>query len=117
MRNRERLVPILAESLATQSRAHWLAVLERAGVPAGPVQTIDEAFADPHVQARGLVQRIDHRLADGVPVLGSPIALSRTPATLRHAPPTLGENTEEILAAAGFSEAERAALRQAGVVA
>ncbi|MGE5505210.1 MAG: CaiB/BaiF CoA transferase family protein [Actinomycetota bacterium] len=117
VRHREVLVPLVAGLIAAHDRAHWLAGLEAAGVPAGPVNTLSEALGDAQVQARGLVATVDHPLAPApVPVLTSPLKLSETPPTLSRPPPVLGQHTDEVLAEAGLSAAEIADLRADGVV-
>jgi crotonobetainyl-CoA:carnitine CoA-transferase CaiB-like acyl-CoA transferase len=87
-------------------------------VPCGPINTVDRVFAEPQAQHRGLVvdqARAD--LAETVQTVASPIRLSQTPVSYRHAPPALGADTETVLGEAlGLSVNEIAALREAGVV-
>ena len=90
-------MPLLAEIIAARPCAWWLEALERAGVPCGPINGIDQALADPQVQARGMTVTMNHPLAGPIGLLGSPLKLSETPVTYRHPPPTLGEHTEEVL--------------------
>ena len=114
--HRELLVPQLAEVFATRGRDEWLARLDAAGVPCGPINTVDEAFADPQIVARGL--RAD--LVDGhgraVPQVVSPIRLEVEPLVYHRAPPALGEHTDEVLAELGYSGDEVARLRAQGVI-
>jgi len=95
--HRDQLIPILQTVFEQRSSAHWLEHLEAAGVPCGPINRIDEVFADPQVQARGMQVEAPHPLAGVVPLVGSPLKLSRTPTTEAVAPPTLGQHTEEVL--------------------
>ena len=118
VRNRDRLIPEIEALTRTRDTAAWLQALEAAGVPCAPVNTIDQVFADPQVEAREMQIRMPHPLAgEDVPLVGSPIRLSRTPVAYRRAPPTLGEHTDEVLAQMlGLNESERQALRDEGVI-
>ena len=118
VRHRARLIPEIAALVAARPRAWWLEKLEAAGVPAGPVNTLPEALADPQVQARAMVQSIVHPLApDPVPLVACPIKLSETPPALHRAPPTLGQQTAEVLGELGLTAEEITALTAAGAVA
>ncbi|MBF0373367.1 MAG: CoA transferase [Alphaproteobacteria bacterium] len=115
--HREDLIPRLRAILARQSRHHWLSGLEALGVPAGPVNTVPEAFADPQIQARDMRIEMPHPLAaEPVPLVASPIKMSDTPPEYRRAPPVLGQHTDEVLDEFGLATAEIAALRAAGVI-
>ena len=116
--NRDRLIPKIEAITRTRTTAAWMEALEAAGVPCAPVNTMDQVFADPQVQARGMQIRMPHPLAgEDVRLVGSPIRLSGTPVSYRRAPPTLGEHTDEVLAEVlDLDESERAALREDGVI-
>ena len=116
--NRDRLIPMVETITRTRTTGAWMEALEAAGVPCAPVNTIDQVFADPQVQARGMQIRMPHPLASGdVPLVGSPVKLSRTPVNYRRAPPTLGEHTDEVLSQIlGLGESEREDLREEGVI-
>jgi crotonobetainyl-CoA:carnitine CoA-transferase CaiB-like acyl-CoA transferase len=116
VRHRENLVPMLAEVLRTRGKADWLAALEAAKVPCGPINDLGEVFADPQVRARDMVSTLAHPLAGSVNLVASPIKLSATPAQARRAPPLLGQHTDEVLAELGLSAEDRAGLRARGVV-
>jgi crotonobetainyl-CoA:carnitine CoA-transferase CaiB-like acyl-CoA transferase len=114
--NRAALVPVLQALLAGRPTREWVVSLEGAGVPCGPINDLAEVFADPHVQSRGLRVEVPHPLAGSVPVVASPLRLSRTP--VRHGtPPLLGEHTDEVLRdLLGMGEAEIEALRRERVI-
>jgi crotonobetainyl-CoA:carnitine CoA-transferase CaiB-like acyl-CoA transferase len=114
--NRAALVPILQALLADRPTRDWVGALEEAGVPCGPINDLAQVFEDPQVRARGLRVEVSHPLAGRVPVVASPMRLSRTP--VRHGtPPLLGEHTGEVLGdVLGMGEAEIEALRRDGVI-
>jgi formyl-CoA transferase len=102
---------------AGQPRAHWLAACEQAGVPAGPINSVPEALADPHVRARNMVRELAHPTAGRVPALGNPVKMSLTPPALETAAPALGQHTDAVLRELGYTEAEIATLRAQAIVA
>jgi crotonobetainyl-CoA:carnitine CoA-transferase CaiB-like acyl-CoA transferase len=116
VRNRAALEKEIEAVTSRETRAHWLARCEEAGIPAGPIYTIPEAQADPHARSRGMVQELEHPQAGRVKALGNPVKLSRSPATLRAAAPLLGADTDTVLAGIGYSPSEVAALRARKVV-
>lgn len=87
----------------TATTADWIARLDRAGVPGGPVLTYDEALADPHVLARGMVTEIDHPVIGPMKTLGNPAKMSATPVEVRRPAPLLGEHTTEVLRESGVA--------------
>ena len=95
--NREALIALI-RSVSRQRTTHeWIALLEQAGVPCGPINRLDEVFADPQVLARGLRVELPHPVAGHVATVACPIRLSRTPVEYRRAPPTLGQHQDEVL--------------------
>lgn len=117
VRHRAELVPLLEQVMKTRSKGDWLASLEAATVPCGPINSLDEVFADPQVQARGMVTPWAHPLRDGLPLVASPIKLSRTPVRTDLPPPLLGQHTDEVLAELlGYDAARIAALRDQGAI-
>ena len=95
--NREALIPVLADVMKTRPRDVWLAELEAAGVPAGPINTLDQVHEDPQVIARALRLDLPHSAAGTMPAVASPLRLSATPVEYRHGPPLLGEHTVDVL--------------------
>jgi crotonobetainyl-CoA:carnitine CoA-transferase CaiB-like acyl-CoA transferase len=95
--NRTTLVPIMRGITAQRTTDDWIAALEAAGVPCGPINTIDRVFADPQVVARGIEIEMQHPLAGKLPLVASPIRLSGTPVEYRYPPPLLGEHTRAVL--------------------
>jgi len=115
--NSEVLRRELSSLLSTWRRADLLAALKNAGVPSAAVRTITEALADPQLAARDMVVPLEHIAAGPIRVLGSPLKLSATPASIRTSPPSLGQHTSAILGEIGLSDGDIAALRHAGAVA
>jgi crotonobetainyl-CoA:carnitine CoA-transferase CaiB-like acyl-CoA transferase len=95
--HRDILVPMLVDAMKAQSRDFWLEALEHAGVPAGPINNIEQVYQDPQVQARGMMQTLPHAAAGHAPVGASPLKLSGSPVNYRHAAPLLGEHTAQVL--------------------
>jgi crotonobetainyl-CoA:carnitine CoA-transferase CaiB-like acyl-CoA transferase len=113
VKNRAELVPLLAERMATGARDHWLAALEGVGVPAGPINTLDQVYEDPQVLARGMKREMPHPTAGTVPIASSPLKFSDSPVEYRRPPPMLGEHTEQVLSEKlGLSAEEILALAQ-----
>ena len=117
MANLPALVETLTPYFETHTTAEWLDRLETAGVPAGPVLSITEMHQDPQALARGVVTRVEHSRLGPVDTLGLPITFSETPGKVAQGAPLYGEHTREVLAEAGYTAAEIAALIEAGTVA
>ena len=115
--NRAVLIPLLRQATVMRTTAEWVAALEAAGVPCGPINRIDEVFADPQVRSRGVRIELPHPLAGTVPLVANPIRLSASPLRYDRAPPTLGQHTDEVLAQwLGLDSAAIAALRSRHVL-
>jgi formyl-CoA transferase len=97
IRNREQLIPLLAEIIAQRTGEQWISGLETAGVPCGPINNLAQVFDNPQVKARGMRQSIEREDSGPIELVTNPIRFSETPATLRRPPPKLGEHTEEVL--------------------
>jgi len=96
--NRGVLIPLMRQTTVMRTTREWVEAFEAAGVPCGPINRLDEVFADPQVIARGLRIEMPHPQAGIVPLVANPIRLSATPVAYRHAPPALGQHTGEVLA-------------------
>jgi formyl-CoA transferase len=114
--NRAELNAVLNESLARRKSAEWVELLNRAGVPCGPIYTVDQAFADPQVQHLQAAAEVDHPALGRFKVVNQAVKLSRTPAAMASATPEIGQHTDEILSELDYSEKEIRALRERGVV-
>ncbi len=95
--NRKQLIPLIRQTTVFKTTEQWVAELEVAGVPCGPINDLSQVFADPQVVARELAIHMQHPLAGTVPTVASPLRLSASPVEYRHAPPLLGEHTREVL--------------------
>ncbi len=115
-KNRDALNAELDAIFKTKSSAEWIAMLNEAGVPCGPIYKIDEMFEDPQVQHLQFVQSVQSKALGPLKVMRQPVSLSRTPSTMVAASPERGEHTDEVLAEFGFTEAEIATLRRADAV-
>ena len=109
--HRDRLHGDIEKHLAARTTAEWVDALNDAGVPCGPIYSIDQAFADPQVRELDIVQEVGD-----VPYLGQPVTLSRTPSRVVAHPPALGEHTAEVLREIGFDDAGIARLKSEGIV-
>ena len=112
-KNRDALSPEIDKYLAAATSAEWVERLNKAGVPSGPIYSIDRVFADPQVQHLGIVQGVTMKDKSQMNLIGQPVGLSRTPSRLAVRPPELGEHTDAILKEFGFKAREIAALRKA----
>ncbi len=113
----EELEPILAAIFRARTVEEWLSALEEAGIPCGPINTIDRVVSDPQVQARGMIVAVDHPDAGPVKMAASPVKLAPAPPSRYRPSPRLGEHTREVLTAlAGLTEEDLAELERQGVV-
>ncbi|HZQ62382.1 MAG TPA: CaiB/BaiF CoA-transferase family protein, partial [Casimicrobiaceae bacterium] len=117
VRNREILVPMVAEVMRTRTQREWLDALEPEAVPCGPINRLDQVFADPQLAARGMRVDLAHPLAGTVPQVITPLKLSATTLEYDRAPPLLGEHTARVLQERlGIDEARLAELDASGVI-
>ena len=117
VRHRAELVPLLEAVMKTRPKADWLSALEAAKVPCGAINSLDEVFSDPQVQARGMVTHWQHPLRADLPLVSSPIKLEKTPVRTDRPPPMLGQHTAEVLGdLLGVDAARLATLRDRQVI-
>jgi formyl-CoA transferase len=117
VRHRDLLVGMIAERMRVRTAREWLAALEPSGVPCGPINDLSQVFADPQVRHRGMQVAAPHGAAGRVKMVANPIKFSATPIGHDHAPPLLGEHTDEVLRGVlGMSAADIAQLRAKGTI-
>ncbi len=114
--NRKALNAAIEAITRERDSAEWIDRLNRAGVPSGPIYTIDQVFADPQVQHLGIAQAVEHPLLGTTRLVGQAVTLSRTPSRLETPSPELGQHSDEILRELGYADADIAGLRQRGVI-
>ena len=115
--NRATLVPLMRQATVLRTTLEWTATLDPVAVPCGPINRLDEVFADEHVRSRGVRIELPHPTAGHVPLVANPIRLSGSPVEYRRAPPLLGEHTDEVLVDwLGLADHEIARLRRHGVL-
>ncbi|MCX7365968.1 MAG: CoA transferase [Alphaproteobacteria bacterium] len=115
--NRKALNERIAKVTKTNTSAHWIEALNKAGVPCGPINTIDKTFAEPQVQHLGIARGVKHYKLGDIKVVGQPINLHSTPQPKELKPtPDLGEHTDDVLASLGYDKKAVEALRAGGVI-
>jgi formyl-CoA transferase len=115
-RNREALNAELNTALRMKKSEEWISILNTAGVPCGPIYSMDQVFADPQVQHLHAAATVKHPVLGEIRVVNQAVGLSRTPATMAGATPEIGQHTDEVLTEAGYSGAEIAAMRKNKVI-
>ena len=113
---RDVLIPMIEEVTSQRPRAHWVSLLQKAGVPCAQIQTYDQVFHDPQLQARDFFWKGRHPRLGDIEQIGSPMHFSQTPVRQWRAGPGLGEHTSEVLQALGRTDAEIAELKARGVL-
>jgi crotonobetainyl-CoA:carnitine CoA-transferase CaiB-like acyl-CoA transferase len=116
LKNRDALNAEIDKLLSGRSSADWVAALNEAGVPCGPIYSIDQVFSDPQVEHLQIAQSVAKPNGERLNVVGQPVTLSRTPSRIASAPPEIGEHTDEILKEFGYGDGEITALRKANAV-
>jgi formyl-CoA transferase len=116
LKHRDALNAEIDKILSSRSSADWVEALNEAGVPCGPIYSIDQVFSDPQVEHLGMAQSVAKPNGETLNVVGQPVVLSRTPSRIASAPPEIGEHTDEVLKEFGYGDGEIAALRQANAI-
>ena len=114
--NRERINAIVGGKLALDTTDHWVATLNAAGVPSGPVHEVADVFRDPQILAQNMVMEVEQPGHGMIRMLGFPMKFTTSPCAVRLPAPDLGEHSDAILTELGYSEAERRALHDGGVI-
>ncbi|HYB95225.1 MAG TPA: CaiB/BaiF CoA-transferase family protein, partial [Vicinamibacterales bacterium] len=114
--HRSELARLIEAETIKQPRDHWIAELEKAGIPCGPILNYADALATPQAVARQMTVDVEHPTLGGLRTLGTPIKMSETPLEPRRRAPMLGEHTDHVLAEAGYATDEIEQLRYAGAV-
>jgi crotonobetainyl-CoA:carnitine CoA-transferase CaiB-like acyl-CoA transferase len=117
VQNRQLVTDTLTPVMKSKTTAEWIDALEALKIGCGPINTLEQVFADPHVQAREMVVEMAHGSGETVKVIANPVKLSATPPSYRSAPPVLGEHTQDVLTSVlKMSAADIAALKEKGIV-
>ena len=114
--NRKALNAAIEAITETRDSAEWIERFNKTGVPAGPIYTMDQVFADPQVKHLGIAQPVDHPSLGRLELVGQAVTLSRTPSRLQRASPEPGEHSEQILRELGYSDGDIAGLRDRRIV-
>lgn len=102
--------------MLAKTKREWKALFDQAGVPNGPIQTIPEMFADPHIQAREMCMSMEHPSLGALKLVGSPLKLSKSPVKMIKPPPLYGEHTEQVLRELGYTKDDIEGFRQNHII-
>ena len=116
LKNRDALNAEIQMRTVKKTSAEWIEILNKAGVPCGPIYTIDKMFADPQVRLLGMAQPVEHPVLGRIDIVGQGVKLARTPAQIRKPAPDRGQNTREILGEVGYDAAAIEDLQKRGIV-
>jgi formyl-CoA transferase len=111
LQNRDALNAAMEKETVKRPSAEWVDAFNKAGVPCGPIYSIDQAFADEQVKHLGIAKAVRTQKQETIHVVGQPVSLSRTPSDIVAPPPAIGEHTDEVLAEFGFGKDEIGTLR------
>ena len=116
LKNRDYLNQLIEEVTITKTSNEWVEMLEKVGVPCGPINSIDKVFDDPQVQHLGIAQEIETIPFGETKLVGQPFNLSRSSSSMKRRPPEKGEHNEDVLADLGFSEEELTVLKEKNII-
>ncbi len=114
--HRTELAQELNRVFSSRTTQDWCRDLDRAGVPSGPIATLEDIYHDPHTEALGIVQTVEHPEAGPLPQIGFPVPFSQDEAVIHRAPPLLGADTDDVLRTLGYRPHEIENLRKSGVL-
>ena len=104
VQNRAEIIPLLASIFKAASVSEWLAKLDEAEIPCGPIQNFEQVFSMPTVKEREMLVKMNHPTIGEIPLVGSPLKMSDTPVEYRLHPPLMGEHTEDVLRELGYGD-------------
>ena len=116
MANLDKVRELLTPFFLEKTRVEWMTLMEKAGIPAGPILDTGEMFADEQTRHRNMVVEVDHSTVGKIETLGPAVKLSKSPASVRRAAPRLGEHSAEVLAEFGYSKADIDEFLNTGVI-
>ena len=114
--DRKAINAVIGEVTRTKPSAHWIELFEGAGIPCGPINSIDQVFADPQIKHLGLAAPVEHKRLGRIELVASPVNMSGLPRGIRTPTPERGEHTEAILQGLGYTADEITALREKGAI-
>ena len=115
-KNRDALNQEIESFIKTETSSYWVDLLNKNGVPSGPIYSIDQAFEDPQVKHLQMAKKVKGHARGDIDLVGQPVRLSRTPSAMAMPPPDYGEHTDEILEELGLSESEIQELRKENII-
>ncbi len=116
LRDRDELIAVIAPAMEKQTTEYWLEKFQAEGFWCAKVNNYEDVANDPQVQHNNIIQTVEHPVAGAIKVIAAPIEFSETPVSIRRAPPTLGQHTDEILGELGYSPEEIGSMREENVV-
>jgi crotonobetainyl-CoA:carnitine CoA-transferase CaiB-like acyl-CoA transferase len=116
LENKDELIAILSNEMNKKTSNDWLDLLSQHGIPCGPINTMQQLFNDPQVKAREMVVAVNHPTAGSIPLVGSPLKLSRTPVEIKRHPPLAGEHSKEVMLELGYTEEEIGELQSKKII-
>ena len=116
LKNRDELVKIIEEILVKKSGDEWLVLLEKTGIPSGPIYTIDRLLNDPQVIHRKMIEEVHNPLYGTIKIPGLPVKLSETGGSVKLPPPVLGEHSEEILKSLGYTQEQIKSMKEKDII-
>jgi len=114
--NRDALRDYIEKELTEKDSEEWINILNKEGIPSGPIYTVDQVFKEPQILHQEMLLNVEHTKIGPIKMIGFPVKMSRTSCQIRLPPPYLGENTNEILKELGYSQAEIEDLKKSEII-